>query len=144
MKIVDVNVLVYAINTASAHHEVARRWLESAIASDEPTGFPWTVVLGFLRVSTRPGALPRPPSVGEATRVASNWLADPGVRIIRESGEHWLHLRRLVVSVGTAGNLTMDAHLAALAISHGATMVSFDRDFGRFPWLRWQNPTDGV
>ncbi|MXZ61589.1 MAG: type II toxin-antitoxin system VapC family toxin [Acidobacteria bacterium] len=139
MTVVDLNVLLYAVNSSSRQHPVARGWLESAIASHEPTGLAWTVLLGFLRLTTRPGILPRPLRVEEASEVISDWLDQPGVRLVMETDEHWLHLRRLLASSGTGGNLTMDAHLAALAISHGATLVSFDNDFARFPVLSWLN-----
>lgn len=139
MNVVDLNVLVYAVNSSSRNHPAAREWLESAIASDEPTGLAWTVLLGFLRLMTRNGILPRPMSVEEASGVIADWLAQPGVRVVQETGEHWRHLSRLLDATGTGGNLTTDAHLAALAISHGATLVSFDHDFARFPGLRWRN-----
>ena len=140
MTVVDLNVLVYAVNSSSRQHPVARAWLESAIASHEPTGLAWTVLLGFLRLTTRPGILPHPLGVEDAGEVISDWLAQPGVRVVTETDEHWLHLRRLLASSGTGGNLTTDAHLAALAISHGATLVSFDHDFARFAGLHWLNP----
>ena len=140
MTVVDLNVLLYAVNSSSRQHPVARAWLEAAIASHEPTGLAWTVLLGFVRLTTRPGILPRPLGVEDAGEVISDWLAQPGVRLVTETDEHWLHLCRLLVSSGTGGNLTSDAHLAALAISHGATLVSFDHDFARFPGLHWLNP----
>lgn len=139
MTVVDLNVLLYAVNSSSRQHPVARGWLESAIASHEPTGLAWTVLLGFLRLTTRPGILPHPLRVEEASEVISDWLAQPGVRLVTETDEHWLHLRRLLAASGTGGNLTTDAHLAALAIAHGATLVSFDHDFARFPVLSWLN-----
>ena len=140
MTIVDLNVLVYAVNTSARHHLVARAWLETAIASHEPTGLGWTVLLGFLRLTTRKGILPNPLGVSQASEVVSDWLAQPGVRVVTETDEHWRHLRRLLASSGTGGNLTSDAHLAALALSHGATLVSFDHDFARFPGLHWLHP----
>ncbi len=139
MTVVDLNVLVYAVNSSSRHHRVAREWLESAIASNEPTGLTWTVVLGFLRLTTRTGILPRPLTVVQANGVVAEWLAQPGVRIVQETEEHWRHLSRLLASTGTGGNLTTDAHLGAIAVSHGATLVSFDHDFARFTGLRWLN-----
>ena len=139
MTVVDLNVLLYAVNSSSRQHSVAREWLESAIASHEPTGLAWTVLLGFLRLTTRPGILPHPLRVEGAIEVINDWLAQPGVRLVRETDEHWLHVRRLLASSGAGGNLTTDAHLAALAISHGATLVSFDHDFARFPGLHWLN-----
>ena len=140
MTLVDLNVVLYAINTAAARHEEARAWWESALGGDEPVGLAWSVVTGFLRLSTRASILPRPLTVEQACRRVNRWLAQPTVRLVRETDEHWLHLDRLLAGTGTGGNLTTDAHLAALAISHGATLVSFDNDFARFPDLRWSNP----
>ncbi len=139
MTLVDLNVLLYAVNSSSRHHTVAREWLEAAIASHEPTGLSWVVLIGFLRLTTRSGILPEPLQIEEAGELVSGWLVQPGVRVVNPTGEHWHHLEQLLTSSGTGGNLTTDAHLAALAISHGATLVSFDHDFARFPSLRWQN-----
>jgi toxin-antitoxin system PIN domain toxin len=138
--LVDVNVVVYAINTAAAHHVEARTWWESALNGDEPVGLAWAVVTGFLRLSTHAAVLPRPLTVEQACTRVNRWLGQPPVRLVRETDEHWRHLERLLSETGTGGNLTSDAHLAALAISHGATLVSFDNDFARFPNLRWTSP----
>lgn len=102
-------------------------------------GLPGRCCFGFLRLTTRPGILRHPLREEEASEVISDWLAQPGVRLVTEADEHWLHLRRLVAASGAGGNLAADAHLAALAISHGATLVSFDHDFARFPGLHWLN-----
>ncbi len=144
MTLVDVNVLLNAINGDSEHRDDARTWLESAIESAEPTGLTWTVVAGFLRLTTRLGILAERLEVADAASFIADGLAHPGVRILQERKEHWLHLSRLLAAAGTAGNLTMDAHLAAVAISHGATVVSFDRDFERFPWVLWKNPATSI
>ena len=135
MTLVDLNVLLYAVNASSRNHPTPREWLESAIDSDEPIALAWTVVLGFLRLSTRPDILPKPLPVEDACAVITAWLDHPGVRLVRETEGHWLHLTRLLGHAGTGGNLTSDAHLAALAISHGASLVSFDHDFARFAGL---------
>ena len=140
MKIVDLNVLLYAINSSAKHHKKARCCWEAALGNDEPVGLAWTVILGFLRLTTRPSIFPRPLDVGEACKWVERWLARPNVRIVQESDEHMRFLRGLLEETGAAGNLTSDAHLAALALSHGATLVSFDNDFARFPRLRWINP----
>ena len=140
MKIVDLNVLLYAINRSAKHHARARLCWEAALESDEPVGLAWVVILGFLRLTTRPSIFPRPLDTGQACDRVERWFANPNVRIVRETDEHRRHLRRLLEETGTAGNLTTDAHLAALALSHGATLVSFDNDFARFPRLRWINP----
>lgn len=140
MKIVDLNVLLYAINRSAKHHEKARSCWEAALGRDEPVGLAWNVILGFLRLSTRPSIFPRPLDAGQACERVERWLARPNVRIVREADEHMRLLRGLLAETGAAGNLTSDAHLAALALSHGATLVSFDNDFARFPRLQWINP----
>ena len=140
MKIVDLNVLLYAINRSAKHHNKARTCWEAALGSNEPVGLAWNVILGFLRLTTRPSIFPRPLEVGEACKWVERWLARPNVRIVQEADEHMRLLRGLLEETGAAGNLTSDAHLAALALSHGATLLSFDNDFARFPRLRWINP----
>jgi toxin-antitoxin system PIN domain toxin len=141
VKIVDLNVLLYAVNENAVHHRTALRWWHSATNGGEPIGFPWTVLLGFLRLSTNPAVFSRPLEPESAIRKVDSWLSLPVARLVREKDEHWEILRRLLAETGTAGNLTTDAHLAALAISHGAVLVSSDNDFSRFKGLRWENPT---
>ena len=140
MKILDVNVLLYAVNRRAAAHEAVRSWLENAVSADEPIGLPWIVLLGFLRLVTRPGVFERPLTTEEAVEAVGTWLALPTVQIIQETQEHWRILKDLLEQTGTAGNLTTDAHLAALAISRAATLVSCDADFARYRALRWENP----
>lgn len=140
MKIVDVNLLLYAINSDSPRHDAARAWLENLLNSEETIGLPWAVILGFLRIATNPRALATALKVPAAVARVEDWLALQNVRLVREKDDHWETLRTLIVTAGTAGNLTTDAHLAALAISHDAVLCSSDRDFGRFKGLRWENP----
>ena len=142
MKIVDLNVLLYAVNENSVHHSAARRWWENAVNEEEPIGLPWIVLLGFLRLSVNSVVFPHPLDADTALRKVGAWLALEGTRLVREKDEHWDILRPLLAVSGTAGNLTTDAHLAALAISHGAVLVSFDNDFSRFKGLRWESPID--
>ena len=141
MKIVDLNVLLYAINEDSVHHRAARRWWHGATNGEEPIGFPWVVLLGFLRLATSPAVFASPLEPDAALLTVDTWLSLPVARLVREKDEHWEILRRLLAEAGTAGNLVTDAHLAALAISHGAVLVSSDNDFSRFKGLRWENPT---
>lgn len=140
MKLVDLNVLLYVVNQDSVHHETALRWWEETLRGDEPIGLTWVVVLGFLRLSSNPAIFPDPLDAETALEKVSIWLSLDQMRLIRETDDHWHILRSLLDETGTAGNLTTDGHLAALAISHGATLVSFDSDFSRFPALRWENP----
>jgi hypothetical protein len=140
VKVVDLNVLLYAVNRDATHHEVALAWWESNLSSDESVGLPWVVLLGFLRIATNPRIFPRPLDPAEAMGRIDAWLACDTTCVVTENDEHWPTLRRLLAASGTAGNLTTDAHLAALALSHGAVLASFDADFGRFEGLRWENP----
>lgn len=138
MRIADVNVLLYAQNSAATHHARAREWLERALSDSEPTGLAWTTLVGFLRVGTNAAVHPRPLTPGEALALIDGWLDHPGTEIIGPGRGHRRLLRELTESSGTAGNLTSDAHLAAIAIEAGATLASFDADFHRFKPLRFE------
>jgi toxin-antitoxin system PIN domain toxin len=140
VKIVDLNVLLYAVNSDAPHHAALRSYWDEAASGEEEIGFSWSVLLGFLRLSTNPSVFPRPLDAEEALRKVDAWLALPAARLVTETEEHWSILRGLLTDAGTAGNLTTDAHLAALAIERGAVLVSCDNDFGRFAGLRWENP----
>ncbi len=140
MRLVDANVLLYAVNTASAHHDSSRTWLDEAVGGREPVGFAWTVLLAFLRLSTHPSVFARPLTPDEATGIVRAWLAQPAAVIVEPTARHADVLAGLLAEAGTAGNLVNDAHLAALAIEHAATVTTFDADFGRFPGVRWERP----
>ncbi len=140
MHIVDVNVLLYAVNEDAPHHRAARVWLNGALSNGEPVGFTWPVLLAFLRLTTKSGLFPRPLSINEATDVIEDWLGRPSAVVIEPTGRHLQLLRGLLSESGTGGNLVSDAHLAALALEHGAGIVSFDADFGRFSGVRWTRP----
>jgi toxin-antitoxin system PIN domain toxin len=140
VRIVDLNVLLYAINVDSVHHAAARAWWEGALNGDELVGLPWIVLVGFLRLATNPIVFPRPLAPETAVARIDAWLARENVRIVREKDNHWDALKPLLAGAGTAGNLVNDADLAALAMSHGATLVTCDADFARFMGLRRENP----
>ena len=140
MKIVDLNVLLYAINRDAEHHARAHRWWEGSVNGDETLGLPWVVILGFLRLATNPQIFPEPLSVEAAMGRVDAWLDCPTVKLVLEKDHHWSVLRALLGTSGAAGNLTTDAHLAAFALTHDAVLVSCDADFGRFDGLRWENP----
>jgi toxin-antitoxin system PIN domain toxin len=140
VKLVDLNVLLYAVNSEAPEHVRARAWWERAVNDDETIGLTWVVLLGFLRLSTHPRVFPRPLSPSVAAAKVDAWLARPNVRLVCEKDSHWGALKPLLSHAGTAANLTTDAHLAALAITHDAVLVSCDMDFGRFKGLRWENP----
>ncbi len=140
MRIVDLNILLYAMNADAAQHDRAREWWERTVNDEESVGLAWVVLLGFLRLSTSPRVFPRPLAPDVAAATLDRWLSRDNIRVVHENDEHWDALKPLLSLSGTAGNLTTDAHLAALAISHDAVLVSSDTDFGRFKGLRWENP----
>ncbi len=141
MRLVDANVLLYAVNDASAQHRPARTWLDGALKGQEAVGFPWIVILAFLRLATHRAVFPRPLTVSEAMDVVRSWLAQPAAVIVGPTPRHVDVLAGLLAETGTAGNLVNDAHLAILAVEHDARLVSFDADFGRFRGVRWEQPT---
>jgi toxin-antitoxin system PIN domain toxin len=138
--IVDANVLLYAVDSASAHHEPSRSWLDASLAGSEAVGLAWIALLAFIRIGTNPSILPNPMSADEATAQAETWLGAPAAVLAQPTARHAGLLRGLLRDTGTAGNLTTDAHLAALAVEHGADVVSYDRDFARFPGIRHRLP----
>jgi toxin-antitoxin system PIN domain toxin len=140
VKLVDLNVLLYVVNRDAVHHDSALSWWNGSLQEDEPIGLSWTVLTGFLRLSTNPAIFAKPLDADTALEKVDSWLALDQTRLVQETANHWHILRNLLAETGPAGNLTTDAHLAALAISHGATLVSFDNDFSRFPGLRWASP----
>ncbi|MDR0285509.1 MAG: PIN domain-containing protein [Propionibacteriaceae bacterium] len=143
MKIVDANVLIYATNELSGEHFAAKTWLDDALSRTEPVFIPWMCLLAYVRVNTNPRAVVVPLTVDEAMDDVDSWLAAPPVRTELPSVAVAPALRRMLNTIGTGGNIVNDAWLAALAVGLNAEIVSFDRDFGRFPSVRWLNPSVG-
>lgn len=140
MKLVDANVLLYAVNRDEHHHAQARGWLDRALRGTETVGFTWPVLLGFLRVSTRAAVFARPLEARKAVEVARGWLDQGPAVVIEPTPRHLDVLAGLLGESGAAGNLVSDAHLAALALEHDATVISYDTDFDRFEGVRWMSP----
>ncbi len=138
MRLPDVNVLLNAVVEESPHHVPARSWLEDSFSRPQGLGLAWLALIGFIRIGTQRGVFPTPMPVDQALGVVDEWLSHPRVRILQPGPRHAGILGRLLVAAGTAGNLTNDAHLAALAIEHNAEVGTFDRDFKRFAGLRFQ------
>ncbi len=132
----------YAVDESSPHHEPARTWLEERLSGSETFAFSWSVLLAFLRLATHPRVFEVPLELDEALDLIDSWLAQPCGTVIHPTDRHSPHLRELLGPLGTAANLTTDAHLASLAIEHGAELCSADTDFSRFSRLRWVNPID--
>jgi toxin-antitoxin system PIN domain toxin len=140
VKVIDLNLLLYAYNSAAQEHPVASLWLNKLLVGHEPLGFSWVTVLGFLRIVTTPRVLANPKNLGEAAEIVSDWLDRDSVSIISPTDHHWSVLSDLLAKSRARGALIMDAHLAALAIEHGATLCTNDRDFLRFPGLKVEFP----
>ena len=140
MKLPDVNILLYALDKRSPHNARAEPWLASLLSGSEPVGFAWLVLVGFVRLSTRPVVFADPLETSEAFDIVEGWLVQPNTLILQPAERHLAVLRGVIEPLGTAGNITTDAHLAALAIEHGGEVCSSDTDFARFRGLRWMNP----
>ena len=136
----DVNVLVLAYNRGSPMHEAIRSWWSAALTGSEPIGLSWHAIIGFIRIITKRALIPNAATVTDAVATVQSWLALPHVEIIHPTDRHADVLFALLTELGTAGNLTSDAHLAALAIEYDATLATTDVDFLRFPKLRTSNP----
>ncbi|UDY23548.1 type II toxin-antitoxin system VapC family toxin [Nocardioides sp. Kera G14] len=140
MKLVDVNVLVYARDSQSPHHRAAKHWLDSALSGSTPVGFSWLVLIGFVRLVTHPRVMASPLTPAEAMATVDAWLAARSAQVLHPGQSHARLMAEMLSAVGVGGNLTNDAHLAALALEHRAAIVSFDSDFERFPGVRWEKP----
>ncbi|HUF48587.1 MAG TPA: TA system VapC family ribonuclease toxin [Vicinamibacterales bacterium] len=143
MILVDANLLIHAYNPRSADHAAARAWLERALSRRTPIRLAWITLWAFLRITTHPRVFEYPFSIDEAGAIIDSWLAHPAVSILEPGDRHWSVLRDLAGHTQAVGPLMMDAVLAALAFEHGATLATTDRDFARFPDLRWENPLAG-
>ena len=140
MKLLDVNLLIYAVDESSARFKEAHPWIEALLGSQETVGLAWSVLLAFLRLTTKPQVMTAPFTSDEALDVIDGWLRRPNTVVIHPTDRHSAVLRELLGPLGTGGNIVADAHLAALAIEHGAELCSCDADFARFSGLRWCDP----
>lgn len=140
MIVPDINLLVHTYNSESRVHAAARAWWEALLNGTRPVGLCWVTILGFIRVATHRQILARPLPPDAACARVRAWLTCPYVSILHSGERHVEILFGLLERLGTGGNLTTDAHLAALCIEHQAELHSTDADFSRFPGLRWKNP----
>jgi toxin-antitoxin system PIN domain toxin len=141
--VVDTNVLLHAVNPRAVDHLVAHSWLDDALSGANAVGFAWVALLGFIRVATRPGIFDRALTPDRAVEIVELWLSSGSAHLVQPTSRHSSILGGILRDVGAAGNLTTDAHLAALAVEHHGRVVSFDSDFSRFPGVRWHRPTFG-
>lgn len=138
--IVDANVLLYAEDESSPHHEPARRWLTEALNGPVRIGLPWPSLLAFLRIRTHPRAYEHPLDPVEAWSRITDWIGAPAAWIPTPTARHAEILGELVATHRPRAALVPDVHLAALALEHGVGVCSADTDFARFPNLHWVNP----
>lgn len=138
MRVPDANVLLDAVNVESPRHAVASGWLVDGLSGAEGLGFAWSTLTAFVRLSTKAVVFAEPLSPPTALDYVGEWLDRPQATVLQPGERHLPILRELLERAGTGGDLTTDAHLAALAIEHGAELATFDTDFYRFRGLRLQ------
>jgi uncharacterized protein len=138
--LVDANLLLYAEDSLSEHHEAARSWWDDCLSGTDPVCFCWPVVKAFVRIGTNPRLHQRPLTLREACDRVQSWFEQPCTLLIQPTDEHWAIFRRMLKEGNAIGNLVSDAHLAALAVEHNCVLQSTDTDFARFRSLKWNNP----
>ena len=143
MIVIDANLLLYAYDTAFPEHGRARTWLEGVFSGQEVVGLPWQSISAFIRVHTDPRLPGQRFALEEAIEVVDQWLALPQVQPIEPGARFWPLFRKVLIEGKVRGRLTSDAALAALTIEHAGVLYTNDRDFARFPGLRWVNPLEG-
>ncbi|HSB18185.1 MAG TPA: type II toxin-antitoxin system VapC family toxin [Bryobacteraceae bacterium] len=140
MIVIDANILLYAYDSTSTHHTRARRWIERVLSGGTPVGVPWQTATAFLRIVTNPRLPGDRFTLDRAARIVDQWYEQPNVRLLAPGEGHWAILRRVMIDGQARGPLVTDAQLAALTIEYGGVLHTTDRDFARFPGLRWTNP----
>ncbi len=140
MIVPDVNLLLYAHNSLAKEHARAAKWLTEAMTGGAGVGLSWETILGFIRIATTPKVFASPRDMDEMLAIVDEWLSRDSVVLVTPGNRHWAILRELVPASQARGPLIMDAHLAALAIEHGATLCTNDRDFLRFPGFKVEFP----
>lgn len=140
MIVVDANLLLYAYDPGSSHHKAARKWVEEVFSGGELVGIPWQTVGAFLRITTNSKLPGQRVTLERAIEVVDMWLEQPGVRFLTPGERHWALLRQMMTEGQARGPLLTDAQLAAITIEYGGVLHTTDRDFSRFPGLRWTNP----
>jgi len=140
MKLVDTNVLLYAVHVEAKHHSVALNWLDRTLSANETVLLTWACLIAFIRLSTHPSVYERPQSVAESLEIVEAWLVQPHVVADRPDDHLARRLGDILAAADGRGNLVNDAHLAALASQYDATVISYDNDFSRFSGIRWERP----
>lgn len=140
MILIDVNVLVYAKRQDSPDHAKFRTWLEEMIRSDSIFGMSELVLSSVVRILTHPRIFSAPTQLDEALQYVHSLHEQPGCVWVSPGERHWEIFSRLCRAARVKGNLVSDAYFAALAMESGAEWITADRDYARFPGLRWRHP----
>ena len=140
MILVDANLLLYAEDSLSEHHEAARTWWDAQLSGSDAVGLCWPVLNAFIRIATNARLHQRPLTLKEAIERVQSWLDQSCVRLLQPTDGHWTIFQQMLRSGNAVGNLVTDAHLAALAVEHNCVLQSMDADFSRFRGLKWKNP----
>lgn len=140
MILVDANLLLYAEDSLSEHHDAVRTWWDAQLSGSEAVALSWPVLNAFIRVGTNIRLHRRPLTLKEAIERVQSWLDQSCVHVIQPTDEHWTIFQQMLRNGKAVGNLVSDAHLAALAVEHNCVLQSTDTDFSRFRGLKWKNP----
>ncbi len=140
MRVLDVNLLIYAYSTAFAEHDRARQWIEEMLSGDSLVGLPWQTISAFVRILSNPNLPGERFSIIEIVAIVQEWIEQPNVRLLAPGERHWPAFRRVLLEGQVRGPMVSDAQLAALTMEYGGVLYTTDRDFSRFPGLRWANP----
>jgi len=140
MILVDANLLLYAEDSLSEHHQAARTWWDAQLSGAEPICLSWPVLTAFIRIGTNVRLHRRPLTLAEAVERVQSWFDQPCVRLIHPGEQHWAIFQVMLRDGKAIGGLASDAHLAALAVEHNCILQSTDADFARFKGLKWNNP----
>lgn len=140
MILADVNVLIYAFRPDFGQHAICKSWLDRVIEGDAQFGVSPLVLSAVVRVTTNPRSFRDPSSIEDAVGFCDDLLTQPHCNVVEPEARHWGILKKLCVNTGTRGPRVSDAWYAALAIEHGCTWITYDRDYARFPGLEWREP----
>lgn len=140
MIVLDANILLYAYDSDSDQHAKARAWVEQAFSGASPVGLPWQTVTAFVRIVTNPRLSGKRFTPADVIEIVDQWVNQPNLRLLAPGDHHWSFLRQMIMDGQARGPLVTDAQLAAITIEYGGVLHTTDRDFSRFPGLRWKNP----
>ena len=140
MIVLDVHLLIYAYSSAFPEHEQARQWIEDTFSGDALIGLPWQTISAFIRILTNPNLPGERFSTKEMVAIVHEWTELPNIRLLSPGQRHWSIFKQMLLEGQARGPMTADAQLAALTIEHGGVLHTTDRDFSRFPGLRYVNP----